>query len=241
MRNVYKNRTLVCLCLLAGLFSANSLRAGEREDFIRLAKIISEAGNVSIDIKVKAYKRKEEVKPYWETQAAIKINGLNKYTYVMGRTYINNPFCSLAIDEDRKIIACAPAEKKSADKIMNNEYFAMFDSLIQKKYQLQYVVNNQQEKVIEVKMKNNKLYKSIKVWFNPTNNYLLKVQYLYNLEAEPETPYEKIDILYEHFSLNETIDQEVFSEKKYINVLSKKKIVPVEKYKSYQFINKLAD
>ncbi len=219
-----------------------SLNANEADDLKKLGELLSKARSFSVDIKIKTYKKAGDEKPASTSEASLRKKDELYYSSAMGQININNKHCALSIDKNSKTILCSPpspASKINEEQI--KQQFVFYDTLLKKQYNLKYIVNNDKQKIIGITMNNNKSYKKILVHLQPQSNYLLKVEYEYNVAEGSNAAYEKVEIDYNNFTINGNIDNEVFSEKKYISLSGRDKVSLSPAYAAYTLQNKLTD
>lgn len=188
-----------------------------KADIRELNKTYLEAKSFSMDIIVETYENASDIKPVASYAGQVAKKEESYFTSMIGKITILNRHCILVVDNRQKIIVYKQNNNKNSQPsnffTITNLDSALF--LMTKDVDVKYLVNSTTEKCIQVTDKAMGGSK-MEIWITPLKNTLNKIIY-YTENTEGNTKVmKKVVVKYNNMKVNNSIPDEVFSEKKYI-------------------------
>lgn len=232
MRSISIYTLIVLSCL------ALTLRAGEKEDILKMNEAFNRLASFSMNVEVKIFSNGTDVKPAQSFKGEARKSGNCFYSSMLGKTSLVNAEHALLIDVQQKLIVYDEVrEENQKDKAaLFKSGLMMVDTALTKLYKLKYLVNNENIRRIEISRPKDKIYRKIELELDAKTSLIRSITYYYIKSEENGSPYDRISISYTGLQADAKIAPETFSEKKYVSVKNTK-VTATAAYKTYKIVD----
>ena len=185
------------------------------------------SGKMHVIMKVRAFSKEDGTRPFYELKAEVMKDSTNYYSQ-MGDTdmLMNATFLVMVDHRARQIVwnkSTPVALRELKDPMTTN-----IDSLLMVFGKASYDSNDKELDHYRIVHANGSI-RQTDMYFNKASNLLTRIEYTYQSS-------QRVYIEFERFDLQPAFNAEIFSERKYLNVINGKwKAAP--NYSNYQIIN----